>query len=108
MSQDEDSQEINIKEPSVERGLLLLQDIVAALVYSLEVSRGSHHSEDATATNFYEEVRNFEISLIKAALKQTRGNQAKAARLLKLTDHAARKNQAVQALSGHVDLRRGD
>lgn len=34
--------------------------------------------------DFYEEVRRFEISLIRKALKMTRGSQVRAARLLKL------------------------
>lgn len=36
------------------------------------------------SVNFYEEVERFEIALIRSALRQTRGHQLKAARLLHL------------------------
>lgn len=51
-------------------------------------------------TDFYEEVRRFEIALIKRALKQTNGNQAGAARLLGLnqpTLHGKIKQYGIRA-----------
>jgi len=41
---------------------------------------------EASAVDFYSEVRRFEIFLIRNALRQTRGSQVKAARLLKMNE----------------------
>src|SRR5262245_5185124 len=43
-------------------------------------------SGGANAVDFYSEVRRFEIFLIRNALRQTRGSQVKAARLLKMNE----------------------
>jgi len=40
----------------------------------------------ANVVDFYSEVRRFEIFLIRNALRQTRGSQVKAARLLKMNE----------------------
>lgn len=58
--------EVRNFEPSVQRN---------GLFFSLDISRG---------IDFYETVKNFEISLIRQALEQTGGNQSRAAKLLGL------------------------
>ncbi len=51
----------------------------------------------AEGIDFYDEVRRFETGLIRLALDQTRGHQARAARLLRIqTDHAQFKDQALR------------
>lgn len=48
--------------------------------------RPTSFAGDASAVDFYSEVRRFEIFLIRNALRQTRGSQVKAARLLKMNE----------------------
>jgi transcriptional regulator with GAF, ATPase, and Fis domain len=59
----------DIADPSKSAGAAPLSDATGAL----DVSRG---------VNFYDEVRRFEIDLIRRALDQTNGHQSRAARLL--------------------------
>jgi DNA-binding NtrC family response regulator len=48
-------------------------------------TEGSSNSADLSrGVNFYDEVRRFEIDLIRRALEQTGGHQSRAARLLGL------------------------
>jgi|GEM_PF-941284 DNA-binding NtrC family response regulator len=67
-----------------EQGAHLLKDLIRALSFALEAITNAESSDVTEGVDFYEEVRRFEIGLIKRALKETQGNQAQAARLLKL------------------------
>ena len=67
-----------------DRGLRTLKDIVTALSFAVGAVSAAQLAEDANGTDFYEAVRRCEIMLIKRALRQTGGNQAQAARMLKL------------------------
>jgi len=62
----------------------LLSDLLEALMAAAEALETETQSQAFQDTDFYEAVRNFEISLIQRALRSTAGNQAKAARLLHL------------------------
>lgn len=57
---------------------LLLEQTLA------ELGVRSHRLEVSTGISFYDEVTRFEMDLIKLALQQAQGNQARAARLLGL------------------------
>jgi DNA-binding NtrC family response regulator len=73
----------NEQEPPKE--IEILKAMTSTLTKALEaLEHNSRPAELAPGTNFYEEVERFEIELIERALKQTGGNQAKAARLLGL------------------------
>lgn len=63
--------------------LSVLKELVLSLLNQLELLRGSEQHEQKTVpSNFYDEVRRFEIELINDALCRTRGHQQEAARLL--------------------------
>lgn len=70
---------------SARAGLGLLREMAAALSTAVEFLEGAHASGGADlgdGIEFYEEVSRFESNLIRRALRQTRGNQKKAAELL--------------------------
>ena len=61
-----------------------LKQIVMKLQEELEFLNEVPALDPDVGLNFYKEVRNFEIELIKRALIHTRGHQVKAARLLQM------------------------
>jgi transcriptional regulator with GAF, ATPase, and Fis domain len=62
----------------------MLKDLAAVLSMAAEVLSTTQHNNPSDGLDFYSEVQNFEVALIQRALRQTNGNQAKAARLLGL------------------------
>lgn len=66
------------------RTLQMLKDVALALSVAVEALGNPRMPDVESGTDFYEEVRRFEVALIQRALKQTGGNQAQAARLLNL------------------------
>jgi DNA-binding NtrC family response regulator len=66
--------------------LRLLKELARAFLTAADSLEKSQPSEIGRGLDFYEEVRRFEIQLIKDALKLTGGNQARAARLLRLKE----------------------
>lgn len=90
------------------KNLRLALDSVLLLV---ETSTGSARSV-AQGINFYDEVRNFEISLIRQALRHANGSQIRAAALLRLnptTLNAKIKNYSINCSEPlrTSELRRG-
>jgi transcriptional regulator with GAF, ATPase, and Fis domain len=75
-------------ESTIERFLDLARSMVAEgeslMLDDAFVKTLSRSGSVATEINFYDEVARFEISLIKLALERTKGNQARASRLLRL------------------------
>ena len=67
-----------------ERTLETLKELVQTLSVAVDVLSTQERPALDEAIDFYEEVRRFEIGLIQRALRATRGNQARAARLLGL------------------------
>lgn len=67
-----------------DRPVTLLQELATALSAAIDALNAPELPDLDQPTNFYEEVRRFEIALIKRALRQTQGNQTRAARLLEL------------------------
>lgn len=77
--------------------LVTLAKALATEIQSLraELSNDNKHSLENGGIDFYTEVERYEIELIKGALKQSGGNQARAAKLLHLkttTLHAKMKH----------------
>ena len=66
------------------RNARLLKEVSVALAAAAEALVTASLPDPAGGLNFYHEVRRFEIDLIRRALRQTGGNQARAARLLEL------------------------
>ena len=64
--------------------LQTLKEIALALSVVVEALGSADRSDIEGDTDFYEEVRRFEVTLIQRALKQTGGNKARASRLLNL------------------------
>ena len=67
-----------------DRTVTLLQELASALSSAIDALSAPDLPDLEQPTDFYEEVKRFEIALIKRALKHTQGNQARAARLLGL------------------------
>lgn len=65
-------------------GLSLLKNLVEALTTAVAATETGAEFEVFQEIDFYDAVRQFEISLIRQALTRTGGNQAQAARLLHL------------------------
>ena len=61
-----------------------LIDEVDSLDHSFLPITEAFSSDDCDSIRFYEEVKRFEIALIKAALRKSHGHQLRAARLLNL------------------------
>ncbi|MGB7926357.1 MAG: helix-turn-helix domain-containing protein [Pyrinomonadaceae bacterium] len=59
-----------------------LKEIAQVLIKELEALGDAQPAEAKRSINLQEEVRGFEIDLIRRALKRTGGNQVRAARLL--------------------------
>jgi DNA-binding NtrC family response regulator len=79
-----DECEFELTEQGLARGLSALTDLASALTYAVEVLNSARLRESTEPMDFYEQVRMYEIALIKRALRQCKGNQSQAARLLKL------------------------
>lgn len=79
-----DEGELELTEQGLARGLSALTDLASALTYAVEVLHSASLREPAEPMDFYEQVRMYEIALIKRALRQCKGNQSQAARMLKL------------------------
>lgn len=62
----------------------ILKYLARTLSLEVETLQESHMPDVSSGINFYDEVQRFEITLIKSALKHTRGKQKYAARLLGL------------------------
>ena len=64
--------------------LRVLRELSDAISGALEAVDSFHPPDVRGGINFYEEVRRFEIDLIRTALKLSGGSQTRAARLLHL------------------------
>jgi transcriptional regulator with GAF, ATPase, and Fis domain len=71
-------------ENPLSRRIRLLRDVAASLSQAVDELEDFQTSPLTDQFDFYDEVRRFEISLIRKALKTTRGCQLAAARLLRL------------------------
>ena len=60
----------------------ILKDLALALLSEVQTLGDAQTPEADDSIDFYEEVRRFEIALIRRALKRTGGHQMRAARLL--------------------------
>jgi transcriptional regulator with GAF, ATPase, and Fis domain len=60
----------------------VLKDLALALLNEVETLGDTNKTEAEDSIDFYDEVRRFEIELIRRALKKTGGHQMRAARLL--------------------------
>jgi len=77
--------EIDSAKNRVDEQIGVLREIALQIVDQVEVLRGRANTPDPNhPLSFNEEIRRFEIELIKNALFQTKGNQIRAARLLGL------------------------
>lgn len=76
--------EIDGSQIDLDQGLRTLLDLITALSSAVGALKTVQLSDSGEGTDFYEAVRRCEIMLIEQALKKTRGNQAQAARMLKL------------------------
>ena len=76
--------ETELSQIESERGLRTLKEVVNALSFAVGALSSAQQAENGDGLDFYEAVRRCEIMLIKRALTKTRGNQAQAARILKL------------------------
>ncbi len=59
-----------------------LKELTLALLREVEALEGNRYPDTARSINLQEEVRRFEIDLIRCALQKTGGHQVRAARLL--------------------------
>jgi DNA-binding NtrC family response regulator len=78
----DDSQPLTHGDASLRAGLGLVKELTAALLNELQALEHSDPKMIADGIDFNEEVRRFEIDLIKRALARTAGHQTRAARLL--------------------------
>ena len=62
----------------------VIKDIISSLATALEAMEAARVPDVERGLDFYREVERFEVNLIQRALRQTGGNQARAARLLNL------------------------
>lgn len=88
---------------ATETRMAVLKDFYSALdsvLFLIETSDGSRR-DLAQGIDFYDEVRDFEISLIRQALRLARGSQVRAAALLRLnptTLNAKIKNYSIDRM----------
>jgi DNA-binding NtrC family response regulator len=78
----EDNQPLTHGDASLRAGLGLVKELTAALLHELKALEHTEPRTIAGGIDFNEEVRRFEIDLIKRALARTGGHQTRAARLL--------------------------
>ncbi len=71
---------------TAQSGISILKDLSSALesVLFLVETAGAPKRDVTQGIDFYDEVRDFEIGLIRQALRETHGNQVRAAALLNL------------------------
>jgi DNA-binding protein Fis len=67
---------------AVDGRMLMLKEILSSILDQIEITRNVRSVSLRRGIDLYDEVRRFEIDLIESALEQTKGNQARAARLL--------------------------
>jgi len=71
-------------ETNARQSAKVLQDLASALAHAAEALKTTPVGDIKRGINFYEEVQRFEVALIMRALKETDGQQGRAARLLGL------------------------
>jgi transcriptional regulator with GAF, ATPase, and Fis domain len=69
-------------ETSLNSRITALKELTLALLREVEALEGNRSPNVTRSINLQEEVRRFEIDLIRCALQQTGGHQVRAARLL--------------------------
>ena len=67
---------------AVDGRMIILKEILSSILDQMETTRNVRSVSLRRGIDLYDEVRRFEIDLIESALEQTKGNQARAARLL--------------------------
>ena len=77
-------QDVHSRGTSLRRRIAGLSSLVASLDVAIEDLENSAWPRLQDNFDFYDEVRRYEISLIRKALRLARGSQIEAARLLKL------------------------
>lgn len=77
---------LRARSAAAQPGMTILKDLSSALesVLFLVETAGGPKPDVTQGIDFYDEVRDFEISLIRQALRETHGNQVRAAVLLNL------------------------
>jgi transcriptional regulator with GAF, ATPase, and Fis domain len=93
---------------SVHHRLELMRELTLSLLTELE-SMGRPEPAPDSSLSLDEQVKQFEITLIRAALDKARGNQAKAARMLGVkhtTLNAKIKRYQIQEAGHEIDFRR--
>jgi DNA-binding NtrC family response regulator len=80
----DDNQPLTHHDASLRAGLGLVKELTAALLNELQALEHTDPKMIADGIDFNEEVRQFEIDLIKQALARTAGHQTRAARLLSI------------------------
>src|ERR1051325_380248 len=94
-----------LRDKAFESRLISLRDVAMELLNAVESLKTTDSSEDRTL-RLHEEVRRFEIDLIRTALVRTGGNQLRSARLLGVkhtTLNAKIKRYGIMAGNGHRD-----
>lgn len=72
----------NEKDRSLNGQVEVLKDLALALLREVETLRRADPPDVKRGINFYDEIRRFEVDLIRRALARTGGHQTRAARLL--------------------------
>lgn len=72
----------HLRETTLDNRLEALKEVARTFLSEVESLRGAEPHRTENQVRLYDEVRRFETDLIRAALARTRGNQARAARLL--------------------------
>ena len=73
---------IHLQEASFENRIETLRELALTLLEKLESLQSARPGRGEGSVKLYDEVRRFEIDLIRSALDRARGNQVRAARLL--------------------------
>lgn len=72
----------NEKDRTLSGQVEVLKDLALALLREVETLRRADPPDVKRGINFYDEIRRFEVDLIRRALARTGGHQTRAARLL--------------------------
>lgn len=72
------------QEPPLNQRIDVLKDVALTLLQEVRALNGASVIDVGGGIDFYEEVRRFEIEMIRRALEHTSGHQVRAARLLGL------------------------
>lgn len=75
-------QEGPVDEAALSNHVEVLKDLAQALIREIDRLRNTQLPDVEQGVDFYEEVRRFEVNLIRSALERTGGHQTRAARLL--------------------------